>query len=314
MEKKKSYITFTRDIEGYKWYKPLVVGLLSVIFYLIFSVVLSIIFFIIKANKGENILDVALNLSKGYDSFDVYSFEGALLSLGGIAIMLLALFIASIIIRDRSFSTYGSISGGFNIPLFAKFCLIALIPIGIPVGISTVVYGDYQNAMSFTTAGLIACVILTPLQCIAEEYFFRGFIMQTIGGWFRIPVIAMVLQAVVFASQHPYNIYGVLEVFFVGIIFAVIVYITDGLEAASAAHFINNFTIFFLNGLGFKSIKTDSNLESLIESTVIDLVFLAIVYYLVKKKNFVKRPELVESLSQAQVMPEEVINNENYGG
>ena len=326
MDKKPSYVNYTRLLPNYRWFKPIIVIALAVFFELCASVVLSIIYFIFKMKQGIDIFSAAAELTNGYDSLDVYSFEGALLSLGGVAAFIPAIWLASIIVKDRPFKTYSSISGGFDFKLFFKFVLVALVPIGIPVGVSVILGAEGgKGPVSFTVLGLIACIILTPLQCMAEEYFFRGLIMQTIGGWFKIPVIAIILQAVVFASQHPYNIYGVLEVAIAGILLAVMTYITDGLEASSAAHFVNNFTIFFLNGIGFKTIKTDTDLESLIESLVVDALFLAAVYYLTKKKNFVKRPELVISqpepipvMQQAPVYPqapvtpqEDTTNNNN---
>lgn len=311
MEKKKSYVTFTRDFAGYKWFKPLLVLLLTLLFEVILSSIFVVIYLIIKANQGIGIMDAVAIITGGYDTMDVYSFEGALYSLGSIAAFIPAIWLASKIVKDRPFSSYGSISGGFDIKLFLKFILVALVPIGIPVAVSALLGAERLGAMQFTVLGLIACIILTPLQCIAEEYLFRGLIMQTIGGWFRIPVLAIILQAAVFASQHPYNIYGVLEVFLAGVLMALTVYFTDGLEAASAAHFVNNFTLFFINGLGFKTITADAELSSLIESVVIDSLFLIVVIFLVKKKNFIKRPELVmpESASAPEAVSVADINN-----
>lgn len=292
MEQKKSYITFTRELKNYKWFKPLLVFVLTIVFMLIGQVFLSVYYLLAKASQGIGFLETATELQNGYDALDVYSVEGALFSLGGVAIMIPSIWLAALIVKDRPFRTYGSISGGFDIKLFLKFILVALVPIGIPVAVSIFLAADSEG-ITFSILGFIFCLILTPLQCIAEEYLFRGLIMQTIGGWFRIPLLAVVLQTAIFASQHPYNIYGVMEVAIAGLLLGLMVYVTDGLEASSAAHVVNNLTIFVLNGFGFKTIKTDSDMSSLLQTLIMDGLFLAVVYYLTKKKNFVKRPELV---------------------
>ena len=55
--------------------------------------------------------------------------------------------------------------------------------------ISAMVIGQ-QGPNTVTLTFFVICLILIPLQCIAEEYLLRGFLMQTIGSWFKIPVLA----------------------------------------------------------------------------------------------------------------------------
>ena len=38
---------------------------------------------------------------------------------------------------------------------------------------------------------------MTPLQSAAEEYFFRGWIMQNVGAWFRHPIVGLVVALTV---------------------------------------------------------------------------------------------------------------------
>ena len=315
MEQKKSYITFTRELKNYKWFKPILVFLLTMLFMIIGGSILSVYFLLAKASQGVDIFAAAEAVQSGYDGLDVYSVEGALLSLGGVAVIIPSLWLASLIVKDRPFKTYGSISGGFSIVLFLKFVLVALVPIGIPVAVSIFLEADSEG-VTFSMLGFILCLVLTPFQCIAEEYLFRGLIMQTIGGWFRIPLLAVLLQTAVFASQHPYNIYGVIEVAIAGLLLGLMVYVTDGLEASSAAHVVNNLTIFVLNGFGFKTIKTDTDMSSLIQTLIMDGLFFAAVYYLTKKKNFVKRPALVIETEEPVAMPvvEPMTNNESNEG
>ena len=72
--------------------------------------------------------------------------------------------------------------------------------------------------MKFTLVGFAVVTILGPLQCIAEEYAFRGLLMQTLGSWFRLPIIAVIIQAVVFAVMHPYNTIGQIGILSSGLV------------------------------------------------------------------------------------------------
>ena len=86
--------------------------------------------------------------------------------------------------------------------------------------------------MKFSIASFAVVTILGPLQCIAEEYAFRGLLMQTFGSWFRLPVIAVILQAAVFASQHPYNTIGKIGLLVSGCVFGLSAWIGRGIEAS----------------------------------------------------------------------------------
>ncbi len=308
MEKRKSYITFTRDLEGYAWYKPILVLLLAFFFQTCASVILAVLYFLIKVNNGLTLMDAADILSGGYDTMDVYSPEGALYMLGSLAAFVPAIWLASLIVKNRKFSTYGSVCPGFDIKLFGKMLLAGIVPVAIPVAIFTIYGADYTGEIKFTVLGFIVCTALTLFQCIAEEYVFRGLIMQTVGGWTRNVIIAIIIQAVIFASGHPYSIYGVIEVFIAGILLGTVAHITDGLEASSAAHFLNNITIFWLNGFGFQTISTEVEFMSIIESTFIDGLFLIVVIILIKKGILPKRQ------AQEQIQPAEgpVFNEVNY--
>ena len=137
--------------------------------------------------------------------------------------------------------------------------------------------------VKFSIAGLIFCVILCPLQCVAEEYFFRGFIMQTIGSWVKFPVVAIIVQSAVFTALHPYNIFGIINIFVFGVIFGVITYITKGLEASCALHIANNMTGFLLTGFGIGTIKKDITFMETVFTCCFALAYLGFVLFATKK-------------------------------
>ena len=57
-------------------------------------------------------------------------------------------------------------------------------------------------------------------------------IMQTFGSWFKIPILAIILQAVIFAAVHGYNSLGIIAVFISGIVFGFFTWKTNGIEVS----------------------------------------------------------------------------------
>jgi membrane protease YdiL (CAAX protease family) len=97
--------------------------------------------------------------------------------------------------------------------------------------------------------GWYAAVIVatTPLQALAEEVMFRGYLMQAFGVVWSQPWFPIVATAVVFAlfhgTQNPW-LFGSRLVF--GLVAGVLVWRTGGLEAPVAIHIVNNLCAFGL--------------------------------------------------------------------
>ncbi len=89
---------------------------------------------------------------------------------------------------------------------------------------------------------LLVIVLTSPLQAAAEEYFFRGYLVQALhttastSPWFGV-----VGSAAVFALLHgTQNLPLFLYRFVFGVLAGVLVVKTGGLEAGIAAHIVNN--------------------------------------------------------------------------
>ena len=137
-----------------------------------------------------------------------------------------------------------------------------------------------------SSVGLVICLILIPLQCIAEEYVFRGFLMQTFGSWFKIPVVSIIAQAVIFAAGHPYDLLGVLDIFIVGVILGLIAYKTNGLEAGSALHSINNLSLFYLIAFGFEVSSSTVSVVDFVSGILLVSVSAVLIYYFGSKYDW----------------------------
>lgn len=97
---------------------------------------------------------------------------------------------------------------------------------------------------------LVAIVLTSPLQAAAEEYFFRGYLLQSLQAVLRVPWAGVVASALVFALFHgTQNLPLFLDRFCFGLLAGFLVARTGGIEAAVAAHVANNVFAFVWAGL-----------------------------------------------------------------
>jgi membrane protease YdiL (CAAX protease family) len=226
--------------------------------------------------------------ANSYDAMELANAMQSIVSLGSVAVMIPALWLASAIVRDRPFSSYSSSRGGWSSKVFWRTFPVAFICIGIPIIIDNLFYyhnlGNFQ--MKFTLASFAVVTILGPLQCIAEEYLFRGLLMQTLGSWFRLPVIAVLIQSGIFVTMHPYNTVGKISIFVSGTVFAVCALIGRGIEVSSAYHIANNMAVFYMQGLNVAVISSESTVQDLILESVCAAVFVLLMFTISKKTNW----------------------------
>lgn len=97
---------------------------------------------------------------------------------------------------------------------------------------------------------LLVVLLTSPLQAAAEEYFFRGYLLQSLQSVLRLPWAGVVASALVFALFHgTQNLPLFLDRFGFGLLAGLLVARTGGLEAAIAAHIANNVFAFVWAGL-----------------------------------------------------------------
>ena len=98
---------------------------------------------------------------------------------------------------------------------------------------------------------LVVILLTSPLQAAAEEFFFRGYLLQSFQTLVpRSPWIGIVCSAALFALFHgTQNLPLFLDRFAFGLLAGVLVVRTGGLEAAIGAHVVNNIMAFSYAGL-----------------------------------------------------------------
>ncbi|MFN8077069.1 MAG: CPBP family intramembrane glutamic endopeptidase [Kineosporiaceae bacterium] len=128
-------------------------------------------------------------------------------------------------------------------------CVAVAVVVGVLplVGLQLVVSGPSEAWAPEPRWGLLLLVIVatTPLQAAGEEYLFRGWLGQTVGSWFAAPLLGAMASAAVtstlFALAHgSQNVWLFADRFLFGVIAAVLVWWTGGLEAAIALHAVLN--------------------------------------------------------------------------
>ena len=272
------FITYPKTFEKYRWYKPILVFIIGLILMLIFQLMLLVVF---GAIYGESAMDIITG--GGYEVLNTNL--GEIFTDLSVIVMIPALYIATKIVRDRPFSSYASSRGGWNFKLYLKALIIPFIALMIFQGIDVAINGA-DGTYHFSILFLIASLILVPLQCTAEEFVYRGLIMQTFGSWFKIPVLAIVLQAIIFSVSHGYNSLGLVEVFVSGLIFGFLTWKTNGIEVSSAMHTANNFSISLFIMFGLRSATSSPQFNDVVISIVFDIILCAIMYCVIMKTDW----------------------------
>ena len=272
------FITFPRSFEKYRWYKPILVFIIGAVLYFIFSIILSEIF---SGIFGEPITSSILN-----GGYEVMNTEiGEIFTDLSVIIMIPSLYLATKIVRDRPFSSYVSSRGGWNHKLFFKAFIIPFIVFLVYGIIETAIIGPDGN-YHFSILFFIIILILVPLQCIAEEYVYRGLIMQTFGSWFKIPILAIILQGIIFGISHGYNNLGNIEVLIFGLVAGFLTWKSNGIEVSSAFHTANNLSVSLLIMFGLQSSTSNVQIHDAIIAILINIVLGIVMYYIGKKSNW----------------------------
>jgi len=183
----------------------------------------------------------------------------------------------------------------------AAAVLLELVMLGVIQLGGVEVLGDGAGGVASDAAAVIAVTLLTStFQAAGEEYFFRGYLLQAVGSLVRSSLVAVLVTTVLFTMAHgiwPWESPALfLDRFAFGLVAGLLVIRTGGLEAAIAAHAVNNVITFIYAAL------TDSVGDSLGASdapwslVAVDVVkfaaFGAIALLLARKQGLATRCDL----------------------
>ena len=273
-----TYHRLARSAPGYRWWKPLVTGLIALGIFVGFTIVLVVILLastVVFPEVGPIITKLITTGTIDNSAPVVLAF-----SLSSIAVILPSVWLARLIMGPRPVGLLSSIAGRLRWRWMARLILPVVIAYGastlFSVFVLPVLSGEsipHGAVSSSTWIVVLVAVLLVPLQATAEEFFFRGYLAQTIGGWLKHPLFAILLPVPLFTIGHQYDVWGLIDVSVFAVVAGWLVWRTGGLEASIVAHVVNNTVIFVIGAFGLVDVnsKTGSGLGVVISALTLAL-------------------------------------------
>lgn len=156
----------------------------------------------------------------------------------------------------RSGGTLSSVTGRLRWQLFPRLLAVAAGLVLAGSAVTLLLPGEVSGEFSGAGAAgggllmLLVAVAVVPFQAAAEEYAFRGLLMQVIGSWLRHPAFAILLPVPLFVLGHGYGLVGQIDVAVFAVAAGWLTWRTGGLEAAIALHVVNNLVVLALGAVG----------------------------------------------------------------
>lgn len=280
-----------RTYSAYRWWKPVMVGLIALGLYLALIFLAAIVFLVATLANPE--LESAVDESMiSIDSVDMSDPFVFVISMVSLILMLPVILLATRMMNVQKVGSLTSVAGRMRWRWLGECAAVALGVLALSFGIGFLIETlsghpfapDLGAPDMWLLLGLT--LLLVPFQATAEEYVFRGYLMQLVGGWLRHPAFAILLPIPLFVLGHAYDIYGQLDVGFFALAAGWLTWRTGGLEAAIALHVVNNSVIFALGAVGLVDVSvTESDLPSLLASMATTIVFVLVIVRLANKRK-----------------------------
>ena len=162
-----------------------------------------------------------------------------------VAAVLPAVLLVVRFVERRRPGTLSSVTGRLR-GRWLIVCLIPALAVSVLAGLvgelADPTEGGFAGWSPFLGVALVA-LVATPFQVAAEEYLFRGWIVQTFGAVIRGPWPGVAVSAVLFALVHEgatASAWGFADLVVFAVVLSVLTLRTGGLEAALALHLVHN--------------------------------------------------------------------------
>ncbi|HET7328795.1 MAG TPA: CPBP family intramembrane glutamic endopeptidase [Nocardioidaceae bacterium] len=147
-----------------------------------------------------------------------------------------------------------------------------------------------QLSTGTTVAYLVVILLTSPLQSAAEEYAFRGYLLQAFGALVRNRLFTLLLTSLLFALAHGgQDLPLFTDRFLFGLVAGALVIYTGGLEAGIALHIVNNVVVLAIATLTGAVSETLNVSEATWSMLLLDigqlLVFALLVVWWVRRKK-----------------------------
>lgn len=256
------------------------------------AVLLGAWFFVILA---VDVVTYGVGIALGYPelpdgSVDFGGLPNTALGLLQIAVVLPLVLLVVRWIGGRPAGTVSSVAGRLRwgwlgtclllaVPCIAGLLLTAQLVVPVPADAPADVLVEWP----VLATSLIVLLLTVPLQAAAEEYVFRGWLLQAVGAFVRPGWLAVLPQAALFGWAHGWGTpWGFADLCFFGIVAGWLTIRTGGLEAAVALHVLNNLLAFASAALIVGGLDTDDTAaDAGWQLAVLDMAFVAVYAALV---------------------------------
>lgn len=249
------FIRQFRSQPQHRWYSPLLVLVLTLVFYGVGLVIQFVGFFIWAL----------FFIDGGGGDFDAYAdsmvdfntLTGMVNGLVSVILMWPAAELAVRLIYRRWLWSMISVGRGLRWGLLGRYVLLSL-PVWVIAAVAMIMFspgsmGDIASGVQWNqhvVGMLIGIIVLVPFQAAAEEVIFRGLAMNIIGSWLKHPSWAVLIPVPFFVYGHLYDLPGLIDVGIFAVIVGILTLFTGGLEVGMSFHIVNNV---FALGLGILS-------------------------------------------------------------
>ncbi|MHC0429428.1 CPBP family intramembrane glutamic endopeptidase [Streptomyces sp. O3] len=208
--------------------------------------------------------------------------------LAAIAVGVPAVLLGLRLVGNRPAGTVSSVTGRLRWGWLGRCALVAFPLIALQLGLLIAWTWNAEPAAESPAAesgqgfpgwsafalSLAVLCALVPVQAAAEEYVFRGWLVQVTGRFLRSPWPGIAVASLLFAVAHGFGeLSGFALLFYSALWWGWLVIRTGGLEAVIALHTANNLVAFTL-AAGFGELSSDATAaDAPWQALVLELVF-----------------------------------------
>ena len=232
------------------WWRPIVSFLVLVAVFALLSVPAYLITMAYGLLSGEATIDtLELWIDRAADLEGVIGPGGYLLTTLSLIVLIPAAMLSIWAVHRIRPGFLSSVAGRIRWRWLLR-CAVVLAPLWVLyLTVSTLVEPPQSGRPEQWWVLLVMAVLLTPGQAAAEEYVFRGWIMQNVGAYVARPMVALVVStaigAAAFAAAHGSPDPWVLaDLALFAVVASILTWRTGGLEAAIVMHTVNNIGVF----------------------------------------------------------------------
>lgn len=274
----------------YRWWRPIVGTVAIVVGFLVMSLALALAASLFSALAGAPMEMEGTRI-----------FRDPVLDLGfqlSVIAMAIPLVFGAAWIQRRRPGTLSSVAGRLRWEWLLRCVPVALVAVVLGEAAQSLVMLATGMRPGYDWAGwdrflpaMIVILALMPFQAAAEEYVFRGWILQAFGAYFRNPWPGILAGSAAFTALHGYTDWGIIYVFGFGVLMAWLAIRTGGLEVPIALHVTNNVFAF---GLSAAAGQLDSALQQgalpwqSVVGTVVQLTIYSIVVLRMARKRAIQ--------------------------